>query len=1005
MKKVVVVLFTLLLLVVIGLAFLLFRESGNKLPFFSTDNSGVELQFVSDIEDYNVRVKNQRALSALLEEVGYNNKSPLAFIDTEGNITKVSPKIATFHFTEEPQKYFPIYGRSGGKKTVIYSLGEKWEQDKQRLDVYIQANTKAYGDDDTVIEKNFEIIFLRSIYILSTYPDSKYHHVDLSDFKTWSDKYMLRSKDSALYLEIKKPTSFVFNFIKEAKAASCRGGTYDCGTWWYRCDANHSIECDTGYDCENCPECYCTEMCQGEAEKNCSDAGQEETCTNERGMCVSGGWDCALSGNVCYWYDPQPTNPPTTPPTAPPGQVECYRCNPWCERYFTSNCTTDCDNCDSTPPPSTNIIGWHDTPAAGQCASVGWSIREGAPGEVITVRVRDYNSGQELGTTQANIYRPDLAGYCPDQLIGAGKCSFVLDLTGNPNITPGIQYRIYAQAYDSVLGTWETLPDSGTSPRYLTCISTCTPYTDGYMKVFLLRNEEGSIIEYSNDIPFRDDGLLDYPAATGWANTDLLGLPAGSTGEVYAFHTMEWSNGTYVRINLIRGSQAWFKDVPYVDNQPDFGQGTWILAGGTSGFPGSGEIEAMESYNWANNDWARVTIVRGGEVWYRDMPFLTSGAPDASRATAWTKSGTVAADYPGSGDLFSEYSFNAPGRNAIRTIIARGTETWFKDIPFDGSGAPDLVNASCWTKAGEVIDLPGSERILEMAGFIYPTTNYCAADNYKITACATAPTPTPSTGAWWQAVGGDLITADDILSLVPAGLKLIKDSLSGFAGVAFFNGTISPTPPGVSSTNWNVNSPYSTDPSQYNYTYFRKLIPSTSTVTSIGSGTIAVANYFTNNGVADSNGYKWFEREGDLTISTAQNLTSADKIVLFVKGDLNINALLKFSPFASPKGFLMVIVDGNITVSSSLSTLGPELEGLYFAGAMFRTSSATPALDTQIEIRGSVATLGGVDIRRDLGAASNATLPAETFTFAPDLVMQIPPSLKTKITTWREVAP
>jgi hypothetical protein len=126
---------------------------------------------------------------------------------------------------------------------------------------------------------------------------------------------------------------------------------------------------------------------------------------------------------------------------------------------------------------------------------------------------------------------------------------------------------------------------------------------------------------------------------------------------------------------------------------------------------------------------------------------------------------------------------------------------------------------------------------------------------------------------------------------------------------------------------------------------------------------------------------------------TAQNFAST-KNVLFVNGNLNITGNITLDDGAAGDGFFVAIVSGNITVDPTVTNL----EGIYLSNGTFSTGLGT----TQLQVRGTVASYGGVNLQRNL---SNNTQPAELFTFAPDQIALFPEKLGFRRTRWTEVAP
>lgn len=119
------------------------------------------------------------------------------------------------------------------------------------------------------------------------------------------------------------------------------------------------------------------------------------------------------------------------------------------------------------------------------------------------------------------------------------------------------------------------------------------------------------------------------------------------------------------------------------------------------------------------------------------------------------------------------------------------------------------------------------------------------------------------------------------------------------------------------------------------------------------------------------------------------------KPVVFVNGDLNI----EHNVIVDPGGFVAFVVKGNINIDPSVT----RLEGLYIADGNFVTET-NGTIDVPLQIAGSVAVWGDVDLRRDL-VANNTNSPAEVFTYRPDLLTIMPEEMKSFVMQWSEVVP
>lgn len=245
----------------------------------------------------------------------------------------------------------------------------------------------------------------------------------------------------------------------------------------------------------------------------------------------------------------------------------------------------------------------------------------------------------------------------------------------------------------------------------------------------------------------------------------------------------------------------------------------------------------------------------------------------------------------------------------------------------------------------------------------------------------------PNLTPWWQVKDGDVTTNGNITSLVPTAALFDIVGLGGYPGVPVYGGVFNLTSntAKISATRWNANT--NTSQSRlFNYSYFNNLIPDDvnfNNISNLGSG-----------GSAYSDSYHWFKATGNTTIASDVNIGNR-KVILFVEnGNLNINGKINLN---DGNGFFGAFVNGNITVGNSV--LGsPSLEGVYLSDGSFSTGAGA----SQLHIRGSVASFGGINLQRNL---SNNATAAELFEFAPDQMFLFPEKLMFRRNKWAEVAP
>lgn len=254
---------------------------------------------------------------------------------------------------------------------------------------------------------------------------------------------------------------------------------------------------------------------------------------------------------------------------------------------------------------------------------------------------------------------------------------------------------------------------------------------------------------------------------------------------------------------------------------------------------------------------------------------------------------------------------------------------------------------------------------------------------------------------WWQTKDADIVTNGDLISQVPGGGFFDLAGSGNYAGVPVFGGSTNLSTANVSTNSWLVNS-LSQNTRIYDYKFFANQVPSD--VTFADSATLTTP-------ITPQYGYEWYKYDGsstglDLSLDSSLDIGSRKVILLVNSADFKINAPINLT---KGQGFFMVVVGknsdgtgkGNIIVDPTVGGGGaPNLEGIYLADGLFKTGAG----DTQLWIRGSVASYGGVTFERDLGGAGNAS-PAELFEFAPDQMLLFPSKLSARRINWKEVAP
>ncbi|MEK7472932.1 MAG: hypothetical protein AAB625_02755 [Patescibacteria group bacterium] len=333
------------------------------------------------------------------------------------------------------------------------------------------------------------------------------------------------------------------------------------------------------------------------------------------------------------------------------------------------------------------------------------------------------------------------------------------------------------------------------------------------------------------------------------------------------------------------------------------------------------------------------------------------------------------------------------GRAVLRKVCSGGGGEW---IPQDKSRCVASCTPSCGSPlCGQSNGCGGS--CANSGASSWGAWSACSVScgggtQTRTNACGTLDGRTCNTqscqGPWWQVNDGDITANGNISSKVATGQYLNTVGSGGFPGIPVYNGQIGTAPGTISSTGWNANTETSLT-RIFNYSYFENLIPPDIVINDISKLTTGVG------AVTDANGYEWYKITGNLDTVGDINFGSR-KVILFVKsGNFNINGKINLD---DNNGFFVVFVNGNINIAASV-TGTPAIEGMYTADSGFTTGLG----NTQLHLRGSVASYGGITLQRDL--PDDTTIPAELFEFAPDQVVLFPQKLMFKRFKWAEVAP
>ncbi|MBI2326405.1 hypothetical protein HYU91_03390 [Candidatus Collierbacteria bacterium] len=261
--------------------------------------------------------------------------------------------------------------------------------------------------------------------------------------------------------------------------------------------------------------------------------------------------------------------------------------------------------------------------------------------------------------------------------------------------------------------------------------------------------------------------------------------------------------------------------------------------------------------------------------------------------------------------------------------------------------------------------------------------------------CETAPATTHNFGfwkvygGWWQVTGGSVFGGAGITSNIPSTIpaseqRLIRQDANLQDGLAQIGtGTISlGTNPGasISVSGWNATSSYPGD--KANYDYF---------MAKTGSYPRTAWNGTSKPAYTPTNGFQTYTYTGNPTINWSP--VEGEKVIYMIKGDVTVSGDIVV-PTSSPS-FLAVIASGSITFDTNVTNV----DGWWVGNSLnFPCVDTTPLdgtcdkTDVQFVGNGSFVGWNSISLSRDQGGANN-TIPAEKFTFRPDLLINAPESV------------
>ncbi len=255
-------------------------------------------------------------------------------------------------------------------------------------------------------------------------------------------------------------------------------------------------------------------------------------------------------------------------------------------------------------------------------------------------------------------------------------------------------------------------------------------------------------------------------------------------------------------------------------------------------------------------------------------------------------------------------------------------------------------------------------------------------------------------GGWWQVRGGSIYSGGNITSTIPSSCNeapcepyLIRASANQ-TGVAIHktgaitlggatNANISQGGLSGQYTNANVQAVSGPDAGTgiYNYTYFVNKTTNYPKTVWVGTEKPTYSN-------PGGQGYEIYTRTGAATIDFSP--TGTEKMIFLVNGNVTVAGDVTVPVGAT----LTVIANGVITFSGNVA------QGQFVGNSLVISNGSN-----QFQGEGNFIGYTSISFGRSLTSPGNNTVPAELFTFRPDLIVNAPEALKTTTGVWREVTP
>ncbi|MCL4264494.1 MAG: hypothetical protein KJ069_14820 [Anaerolineae bacterium] len=282
------------------------------------------------------------------------------------------------------------------------------------------------------------------------------------------------------------------------------------------------------------------------------------------------------------------------------------------------------------------------------------------------------------------------------------------------------------QAHDAYFMPPDAIPPSPSptptnTPVPPTPTPSPTPITGNRVEQAIWRNNQG----WTRMVPVVS-GQPDWNNASAWSGPTGTGtLPGSGNVEVLAGYVV----GSTLHQGLWRGNQGWSRTVPIVNGAVNWGgASTWSGPVSATTLPGSGTVQSLGGYRLGNILYQ--SLWRGDQGWTREVP-VVNNQPDWNNASAWSGPVNIS-NLPGSGSINSQADFIIG--NTLWQSVWRGNQGWMRTVPIV-SGVVNWGGASNWSGPTNINTLPGSGDmqaqdayyLLSGGGGLLPTGNTTTA--------------------------------------------------------------------------------------------------------------------------------------------------------------------------------------------------------------------------------------------------------------------------------------